>query len=56
MIAHPDFACYKCEWMDDPEMGKIAYIPDVDVCMEEHVFPDYQSARTFVKTWWMNND
>lgn len=56
MIAHPDFATYRCEWMDDPEMGKFAYVPDVDICKEEHVFPDYESARAFVKTWWMNND
>jgi hypothetical protein len=55
-IAHPDFATYMCEWMDDPEMGKWAYTPDVDLTKEEHVFPDYQSAREFVKTWWMNND
>lgn len=56
MIAHPDFTTYRCEWMDDPEMGMYAYVPDVDLTEEEHVFSDYESARAFVKTWWMNND
>lgn len=53
MIAQPDFTSYECEWMDDPEMGKIAYIPDVDISKEDHIFPDFQSARQFVMKWWI---
>lgn len=56
VIAEPDFRIYDSRWMCDPEQGNFCLIPDVDISIEkDHIFPDFQSARNFVKEWWNNN-
>lgn len=55
-IAHPDFVYYNSEWMDDENLGKVTWVPDVDICIEEHEFTTLEEARKFVKNWWSNNE
>ncbi len=56
VIAEPDFRIYDSRWMCDSELGGFCYIPDVDIKVDEnYIFPDFDSARKFVKQWWKNN-
>lgn len=51
-IAHPDFVYYNSEWMDDENLGKATWVPDVDICVGHYEFPTFDEARNFVKQWW----
>ena len=55
IASHHDLKIYDARWMDDSDIGSFALIPDVDLCESKHVFPDFKSARIFVKTWWEDN-
>ena len=55
IIAIHDLTTYNCGWMQDEEMGKVCYIPSVDISKEDHVFSTFEEARAFVKQWWINN-
>ena len=55
-IAEPfDYVYYKSGWMDDSELGKTCLIPDVDICVEKHVFDSEEDAIEFIREWWSKN-
>ena len=55
-IAHADFVHYDAEWMDDENLGKDTWVPDVDICIEHHEFCTFDKARNFVKQWWKEQE